>query len=233
MTDDAHDQDHKYTIGRDVDLKAEQEKTLSGPEMKPGFILGLLVFGYDLVYGKARTLPKFKVLEILARPPYWAWEDGGYRALTRRYARTGLPEEEGTRRSLDLVDLGRESQDNEQWHLFLIEEVIARKGIKLGWFRHWLLPRILSWKYYYFTRLLFLINPAWSFRLNAEFESHAEHQYMLMSREHPEWDEEEIDLAFFDHYPRQKTLGDLVRRIGLDERDHKHHSLEAIEQLKF
>lgn len=28
----------------------------------------------DLVYGKARTLSKFKVLELVARVPYQAWE---------------------------------------------------------------------------------------------------------------------------------------------------------------
>jgi hypothetical protein len=93
------------------------------------------------------------------------------------------------------------------------------------------MPRILAFVFYYLTRLIFCLRPAWSFAMNAAFESHAEHEYMLMAREHPEWDDQEIDSIHFDRYPRQRTLNDLVRRIALDERDHMNHSLEELERL--
>jgi len=35
----------------------------------------------------------------------------------------------------------------------------------------------------------FVINPKWSYLLNADFEDHAEHEYMLLVAEHPEWED--------------------------------------------
>ena len=100
--------------------------------------------------------------------------------------------------------------------------------MKLNRFHHFVIPRVMAFKYAILSRLIFRINPAWSFAMNAAFESHAEHQYMLMAKENPQWDAEVVDTKYFAYYPRQKTLGDLVRRIGLDERDHMNHSLEEL-----
>ena len=68
--------------------------------------------------------------------------------------------------------------------------------------------------------------------MNAAFESHAERQYMLLVKEHPEWESKPVDSVYFQHYPKQASLADLLRRIGLDERDHMYHSLEEAERLK-
>ena len=68
--------------------------------------------------------------------------------------------------------------------------------------------------------------------MNAAFESHAEHEYMSLVAAHPEWDRESIESLDFAGYPRQRTLGDLIRRIALDERDHMYHSLEEVERLR-
>ncbi|RMD77813.1 MAG: hypothetical protein D6820_11000 [Lentisphaerae bacterium] len=215
-----------YTIGReDLDLKEEQKRTLETPHLKAPLILKLMFITFDLLYGKKCTLPKVKVLEILARYPYWAWENGAYLRITKLYARPEKVNKEKLEHLLELLDYGRDAQDNEQFHLLLLEDIIHQKGIKLGWFRHYFLPRFMALNYYYLSRLIYFINPAWSFFMNAAFESHAEHEYMKMSKEHPEWDDEPVDSVFFKKYPRQKTLGDLIRRIGLDERDHMNHSL--------
>ncbi len=217
---------------KDIDLKEEQERTLATPRLKSSIILWFLFFGFDLVYGWKRTLPKFKVLELLARYPYWAWEDWAYKRLSRLYARAGKVKDGRTKEYLALIEFGREAQDNEQWHLLLLEDAIRQKGIKLGWIRHWLLPRLMAWQYYHFSRLLFRLRPVWSFAMNAAFESHAEHQYMLMAKEHPEWDEESFESVHYEHYPRQKTFGDLIRRIGLDEREHMNRSLAEVKRLR-
>jgi hypothetical protein len=37
--------------------------------------------------------------------------------------------------------------------------------------------------------------PEWSYRLNADFEDHAEHEYALLVTEHPEWEDEPYDGA--------------------------------------
>ena len=41
----------------------------------------------DFLYGRGRTLSKFKVLEVIARVPYQAWEHVAYIALTHKYGR--------------------------------------------------------------------------------------------------------------------------------------------------
>jgi len=190
-----------------------------------------MYLAFDMVYGKERTLPKFKVLEMLARYPYWAWENGSYHRLSKLYARSTKVPDERTKALWRIAALGRDSQDNEQHHLMLIEDIVHQKGIKLGWLRHGLIPRVLAFGYYHLTRFMYCVRPAWSFHMNAAFESHAEHEYMLMARENPAWDSEEVDSVHFKYYPRQVSLGALIRRIALDERDHMNHSLEEIERL--
>ena len=226
-------QNTEYTMGRDdLDLKAEEERTLSTPRLPANVILKLMFLAFDLVYGRKRTLPKFKTLEIMARYPYWAWEDAAYRKLSKLYSRASKVPAEEADALLGLIDFGRDAQDNEQWHMMLLEEVIHAKGIKLGWLHNTLIPRIMTSGYYRFSRLVYRLCPSWSFAMNAAFESHAEHEYMTMAREHPEWDDEPHDSVFYKHYPRQKTLGDLIRRMGLDERDHMNHSLERVTRGK-
>ncbi len=222
---------YEYTIGKELDLIAEQEKTLSTPCLPANFILKGMFLTFDIVYGPKRTLPKFMVLEMLARYPYWAWENGGYKALSKLYTSCQEPCPNRTRELLQLIDLGRESQDNEQWHLLLVADLIHQKGIKLSWLHHFLIPSVMAFKYNIVSKLLFRLNPKWSFAMNAAFESHAEHQYMLMAQENPDWDNEPVESKYFEFYPKQKTLADLFRRIGLDERDHMNHSLEEADKF--
>ena len=116
--------------------------------------------------------------------------------------------------------------------MMLMDDIIAQKGIKLGWIRHSVMPKLMTMGYYYFSRALYHIEPTWSFAMNAAFESHAEHEYMQAVKENPDWDNEPVESEYFNYYPKQKNLGDLMRRIGLDERDHMNHSLEEIQRLK-
>ena len=50
-------------------LKKEQEKTLAAPRMRYGLLARLLFVSMDLLYGRTKTLAKFRVLEIIARMP--------------------------------------------------------------------------------------------------------------------------------------------------------------------
>lgn len=220
-----------YTIGKEVDLEKEQVRTLSTPRLRSNMILRMMVMTFDLVYGFKRTLPKFKVLEILARYPYWAWENESYRRLTKLFGSRREVSKVKTEELYHIIDLGRDSQDNEQAHMQLLDRLIHQRGIKLGWIRHLLIARILAFGYYYFTRILYRLSPTFSFKMNAAFESHAEHEYMQMAIENPQWNDEPVDSTYFKTYPFQKSLNDLIRRIALDERDHMVHSLEEVERL--
>ena len=222
---------HEYTMGKELDLKAEQEKTLQTPVMKANLLLKGMYIAMDLVYGAKRTLPKFKVIEILARYPYWAWENGSYHRLSRRYARAKYTGKQESAADLRHIEFGRSAQDNEQSHLMLIEDMMRQKGMEQNWVMSCPIPRLMAFGYFLMTRVLYRLKPSWSFEMNARFESHAEHEYMHLVSEHPEWEEEAVDTEHFERYPKQATIADLFRRIGLDERDHMNKSIEEYERV--
>ena len=217
--------------GNEPNLKVEQARTLKTPRLPANMMLKSMFLTFDILYGKGRSLPKVLVLEILARYPYWAWEHGSYNYLSKWHCDVKSVALEKVEMALRHIQMGREAQDNEQWHMLLWMDLCQQKGIRLSWVKHWLLPRCMTWVYFYLTRFMYRLKPVWSFAMNAAFESHAEHEYMLYAQEHPEFDMEPVDSVWFKVYPRQKTLGDLVRRVGLDERVHMQNSLEEIERL--
>lgn len=221
----------KLTIGREVDLKAEWQRTLEDPGLGANALLRCMYAAMDLLYGRGRSLEKFMVLEVLARYPYWAWETGSYHRLSRSYTGTAFADKAESDRAVRHIELGRHSQDNEQWHLFIIEDLMRQKGIPRSYVRHFLLPRVMVIGYHQLTRLLYRFKPAWSFSLNARFEWHAEHEYAWAVRDHPEWEDEPVETEYFQYYPRQATLADLFRRISLDERDHKLESMEEYREI--
>jgi hypothetical protein len=215
----------------EADLKMEQERTLAAPALPPNLALRFMFRQFDALYGKTRSLPKLLVLEILARYPYWAWENGAYHALSKLHSGTKKVPAEKVETALRHISMGREGQDNEQWHLLLWADLCHQKKIKLGWVRHFLIPRAMTFGYFFLTRAMYRLNPVWSFAMNAAFESHAEHEYMLYAKEHPEFESESVDSIWFKRYPAQKSMADLLRRVGLDERAHMNNSLFEIERL--
>jgi hypothetical protein len=72
--------------------------------------------------------------------------------------------------------------------------------------------------------VLYVLQPRWSYRLNADFEDHAEHEYALLVDEHPEWETEPYRGSFVDDFGRYDSLADLFRQISHDERLHKLES---------
>ena len=56
--------------------------TAASARRRYGLAARALFFLLDAVYGKARTLSKFKVLELVARVPYQSWEQVAYIAIT-------------------------------------------------------------------------------------------------------------------------------------------------------
>jgi len=182
----------------------------------------------DIVYGKRRTLSKFKVLEVIARVPYQAWESVAYVAMTHTYKHPGF-----ARRIFEFVRESRVQQDNEQWHLFILEEMVQKKGIRENFFLHRILPQIIAFFYYHTSWILYVIKPSLSYTLNAHFEDHAEHEYMEFVEENPEFQSEKFESEFKDDYGNLQNLADLFRRIGLDERSHKQESLSRIINARF
>jgi ubiquinol oxidase len=182
----------------------------------------------DLVYGRARTLKKFTVLEVIARVPYQAWEHVAYIAMTHTYSTPGF-----ARRVFDFIKESRVQQDNEQWHLLILEEWLQKDGVRQGFLLYRVAPQIVAFFYYHVSWLMYVIDPKLSYALNADFEDHAEHEYMEFVREHPELESRPFDSEFKADYGNLATLADVLRQIGLDERHHKLESLARIDAPRF
>lgn len=211
-----------------ADLKAEQSATLSSPRRHYGLLARSLFSGMDLVYGRARTLKKFTVLEVIARVPYQAWEHVAYVAMTHTYRTPGF-----ARRVFEFIKESRAQQDNEQWHLLILEEWLQKDGVRESFLLYRLAPQFVAFFYYHVSWLLYVIDPKLSYALNADFEDHAEHEYMEFVREHPELEERPFESEFKADYGNLATLADVLRQIGLDERHHKDESLARIAAPRF
>ncbi len=209
-------------------LVAEQQHTLTSPRRHYGLLARGLFALMDVVYGRGRSLSKFRVLELIARVPYQAWEQVAYVAMTHTSRAPSF-----ARRVFDFVREARAAQDNEQWHLLVLEEQLARDGVRQSMLRDRLLPQLIALVYYHVSWLLYVIEPRLSYALNADFEDHAEHEYMAFVAEHPELEEHPWQSALSADYGDHASLADLLRQIGLDERHHKLDSLERLRSPRF
>jgi len=209
-------------------LVAAQEQTLATPRRRYSIAARALFVLLDLIYGRKRSLAKFKILEVIARVPYQAWEHVAYIAATNVHEHLGL-----AKRIHERVIEARAQQDNELWHLVILEELLARSRHPQPRLKFFWLPQLIAFVYYQQSWLLYVIHPRWSYRLNADFEDHAEHEYMLFVAEHPEWDNEPFGSGFADEYGTFDSLADVFRQIGHDERIHKQESLAQMKQSRF
>jgi hypothetical protein len=209
------------------ELWGAQQETLSIPRMRYGLLARMMFKPVDLLYGRQGSFTKFAMLEIIARVPYQAWERMGYWAVQRHAGRSAV-----ARRVFDRIVEARADQDNEQWHLLIMQDFIQRQGLKQGWLRHKLVPWFIAFFYYHMSWLLFLVRPELSYRLNAEFEDHAEHEYMTFVSEHPELESMPDPGTYADEYGRYSSVADLLRQIGHDERTHKLDGLAKADKAR-
>ena len=209
-------------------LVAAQAETLGSSRRRYGLAARALFAMMDLVYGTTRTLSKFKVLELIARVPYQSWEQVAYIAVTHVHARVQL-----VQRIQDRVNEARAQQDNEQLHLLVLEELIADSEVDEGRIRYGVIPQIVAFAYYQLSWALYVVRPAWSYSLNADFEDHAEHEYMHYVVEHPELEQQPFAPVIAKEYGAFASQADLFRQIAHDERVHKEESLAAMAEPRF
>jgi ubiquinol oxidase len=209
-------------------LVATQNETRAAPRRKYSASARALFIGMDVMYGRRRTLSKFKVLELIARVPYQTWEQVAYVAVTHTHRHAEL-----ARRIHDRILDVRGQQDNELFHLLILEEQIARSGGRESRLKFFWLPQAIAFGYYHWSWMLYVVRPAWSYRLNADFEDHAEHEYMELVAEHPEWEQEPFESTVCHDYGRFASLADVFRQIGHDERFHKEASVDMIRRARF
>ncbi|MBB2892003.1 hypothetical protein [Flexivirga oryzae] len=117
-------------------LVAAQRETLASPRRRYGIAARGLFSLLDVLYGRRRTLSKFKMLELVARVPDQSWEQVAYIAVTQVHQQTGM-----ARRIHDRVLESRAQQDNEQWHLLILEELISQSGFQESRLKYYWVPQ--------------------------------------------------------------------------------------------
>lgn len=202
-----------------IDLKKEQLATLGRPRQEYSWVAKAFFKFMDVVTGEETTLAKTKLIEILASIPYRAWE-------IRQYGRTtfGYKSKELVKHALKIMEWGREAQDNEYWHLRVINEKMKEDGVKDPWYLFFPIPLIIVASYILLTRAMAIINIHAAFHFNAHFEDHAEHVYAQFVKDHPEWEDQPVKNEVASEYMHFDSWADVFRRISLDERDHMNNS---------
>ena len=202
-----------------IDLKREQQASKERPRYSYSLAARFFFMSMDLIAGRKTTLAKAKLIEMLASIPYRSWEMRQYTRMTRRYR-----DQELVREASIIMNWGREAQDNEFWHLQVINEKMKEDGIKDPWYLFLPIPFFVVGSYVAVTRVMAWINIRRAFLFNAEFEDHAEHVYAQFVEDHPEWEEQPVNNEELKKYGDLPTWADVFRRIGLDERDHMNNS---------
>jgi len=220
-------EEKKVTQDSIIDLKKEQMASLERPRYKYSLAAKVFFNLMDIVTGKKITLSKVKLIETLASIPYRSWEIRQYSRLTKFYKQNDLVD-----RAIRIMEWGREAQDNEYWHLLIVNEKMKEDNIKDAWYLKQPIPYLMVCSYILFSRILAFFNISRAFLFNAEFEDHAEHVYAKFVEKHPEWDKQEVKTPNLKEYGEYKTWGDFFRRIGLDERDHMNFSFHFYGKLE-
>ncbi len=206
-------------MSHSIDLKHEQQASLERPRYAYSPAARFFFASMDLLTGREVTLAKAKLLEMLACIPYRAWEAHQYARLTRRYR-----DPAAVQRARDIVTWGRAAQDNEYWHLLVLQEKMQADGLRDPWYLASPLLALMVSSYVIIARLLATSSLRGAFLFNAEFEDHAEHEYARFVAAHPEWETQPVHSPVVAQYTQAQTWADVFRRIGLDERDHRNRS---------
>lgn len=202
-----------------AELRTHQQRYLDMPEYRYGMPARLLFWTAGRAFPQGRSFEFFAFVELVARVPYMAWEHVGHVAQTQNHR-----DHHFDRLIQDRVTLARDEQDNEFWHLLIMEEFLEKANYKRRWVLDRIFPQLLAIVYYQLSWLLYVIRPKWSYRLNSDFEDHAMRQYALFVEEHPEFDEMLWESDYRGDYGHHATVGDMLRQIAHDEEQHKDHS---------
>lgn len=201
------------------DLKKEQTASAGRPPYRYSFAAKVFFWSMDLFTGTKTTLPKVKLIEILAGIPYRSWETRQYTRMTHHYRDRALVQE-----SSEIMMWAREAQDTEYWHLLVVNEKMKLEGIKDPWYLVQPVPLLIVGFYAAIMHVMAIFSIRRAFLFNAEFEDHAEHEYAQFVEEHPEWEQQPVNNELMKGHPNLPTWADVFRRIGLDERDHMNMS---------
>ena len=202
-----------------IDLKKEQKSSIERPKYRYSLVAKLFFWSMDFITGKKTTLAKVKLIEMLASIPYRSWEIRQYTRLTRFYRNQEL-----VQKASSVMNWSRDAQDNEYLHLIVINEKMKEDNIKDPWYLNPLITYFIITFYIITTRIMAIFCIRQAFLFNAQFEDHAEHVYAEFVKANPQWDNQPVMNEKVKACVNYSNWGDVFRRIGLDERDHRNAS---------
>jgi ubiquinol oxidase len=202
-----------------IDLKKEQQASGARPRYGYSAVARLFFRSMDRLTGEETTLAKARLIEALAPIPYRAWQNHQYGRMALRYGDKELVQE-----ARAIVRWGREAQDNEYWHLLILNEKLREDGVPDPRYMAQPIPFFMLGSYALMMWALARVNVRRAFLLNAEFEDHSEHVYAQLVDDHPEWEEQPVTSELVKEYGSFQSWADVFRRIGLDERNHMNNS---------
>ncbi len=191
----------------------------------PRLLGWILVACGNLVYGRAPSYQKFRAVEVIARVPYHSWASAAFTLLTLFYA-----DEQRALKLSNITRFTRFASDNETMHVVVISQLAKGEG-RAGFFRHFLVPMIFGFFYFWASYLIYLLNTRWSLELNYVFEQHAFDQYSRFLAEHEEaLKKKPVISEFLAWYGRHPVSQyEFFRSVRNDEIVHRNRSIREIE----
>lgn len=189
-------------------------------------ILGLwLVVLGNTFYGKKPSYLKFRAVEVIARVPYHSWASAAFTLLTATYT-----DENRALRLSNIAKYSRVASDNETMHVVVISQIAQKEGQRAGFILHTMIPMLFAFFYFWWSYVLYLVNPKWSYELNYMFENHAFEQYNLfLENEGEELKKKSVDSEFLRWYGRNpRNQYELFLSIRNDEIIHRNTSIKEI-----
>lgn len=192
-----------------------------------------LIFFGNLFYGKKPSLLKFRAVEIIARVPYYSWVSASFTFMTLFFSN-----EEKALHYSAVARFSQFAQDNETMHVVvvshLVKEAIKNKELKVNFisrfFIHNFIPMTFAFFYFWWSYVLYIINPRWSYELNHMFESHAFDQYSWFLKLYgEELKNKSVNSEFLDWYGRYPVSQyDFFLSIRNDELIHRNSFIAEI-----
>ncbi len=192
------------------------------PRMLGGFLVGC----GNLFYGREPSYLKFRAVEVIARVPYHSWSSAAYTLLTVFYKNEA--------RALKLAGItkfARLSQDNETMHVVVISHLAAAEE-RPRFLLHTAVPMCFAFFYFWWSYVLYLLNPRYSYELNFLFEQHAFEQYSRFLEVNGEkLKHKKIESGFLSWYGRHPANQyEFFRSVRNDELIHRNSSISEIQK---
>lgn len=193
----------------------------------PRLLGAFFIASGNALYGKEPGYLKFRAIEVIARVPYHSWASAAYTLLTLHYR-----DERRALRYSKTARFAALAQENETMHVVVVSH-LARTHERAGFFRHTFVPVWFAFFYFWWSYVLYLVNPRYSYELNYLFEGHAFEQYArFVERHSTELRERPVHSEFLRWYGRHPhNQYEFFRSVRNDEIIHRNRSIEEIQSL--